>query len=99
MEAAQWSMDVQTQIDRAEFPENVRVTTYEEMDGRIFRIMRREGETKRGLEILLTDEAVSMYGEGPMVATVLQQLQKHAEDGLPMVEAGQEYERLVFVAD
>ncbi|AWN23536.1 hypothetical protein DKM44_10120 [Deinococcus irradiatisoli] len=92
-------MDVQTQIDRAAFPEHVRVTTYEEMDGRIFRIMRREGDVKYGLEILLTDEAVNMYGEEPMVATVLQQLHQHAEQGLPVVEAGQEYQRLTFVAD
>lgn len=92
-------MDLQTQIDQTPFPEGVQVTTYEEMEGRIFRIRQRQGEVRRGLEILLTDEAVQMYGEGPMVATVLQQLQKHAEHGLPVVEAGQEYERLTFVGD
>jgi len=92
-------MDLQTQIDQTLFPEGVQVTTYEEMEGRIFRIRQRRGEVRHGLEILLTDEAVQMYGEGPMVATVLQQLQKHAEQGLPVVEAGQEYQRLTFVGD
>lgn len=92
-------MDLQTQIDQTPFPEGVQVTTYEEMEGRIFRIRQRHGDVRYGLEILLTDEAVQMYGEGPMVATVLQQLQKHAERGLPVVEAGQEYERLTFIGD
>ncbi|GAA4017419.1 hypothetical protein GCM10022631_32590 [Deinococcus rubellus] len=92
-------MDLQTQIDQTLFPEGVQVTTYEEMEGRIFRIRQRKAEVRHGLEILLTDEAVQMYGEGPMVATVLQQLKRHAEQGLPVVEAGQEYERLTFVGD
>ena len=92
-------MDVQSQINRAGFPEGMQVTTYEEVEGRVFRIRQRQGEIRRGLEILLTDDAMQMYGEGPMVATVLQQLKKHAEDGLPLLEAGQEYERLVYVGD
>ncbi|WP_293910895.1 hypothetical protein [Deinococcus sp.] len=92
-------MDFQTQIDQAGFPADVRVSTYEEVEGRIFRIMRRVPEGKQGLEILLSDDAVEMYGEGPMVVTVLKQLLERAEQGLPMVEAGQEYPRQTFVAD
>lgn len=92
-------MDVQTQIDQTPFPDGTQVSSYEEMEGRVFRIRQRLGEVRRGLEILLTDEAAKMYGEEPMVVTVLQQLQKHAEAGLPVLEAGKEYERLVFVGD
>lgn len=92
-------MNVQSQIDRAEFPEDVQVTSYEEVEGRVFRARQRRGDVRHGLEILLTDEAIQMYGEEPMVATALQQLKRRAEAGLPVVEAGQEYERLTFVGD
>ena len=92
-------MDVQTQIDRADFPAGVQVTTYEEVEGRVFRIRSRQGDTRHGLEILLTDDAMKMYGEEPMVVTVLQELRKHAEAGLPVLQAGQEYERLIYVGD
>ncbi len=92
-------MDLQSQLDRAELPEGVHVTTYEEVEGRVFRVRQRRGDVRHGLEILLTDEAIQMYGEAPMVSAVLQQLKRHAEAGLPVVEAGQEYERLTFVGD
>lgn len=79
------------------------MSSYTEPDlnvgGTVFRIMRREAGVKYGLEIVLTAEAIERYGEGPTIATVLHELRRHAEEGLPAVEPGQEYERLVFTGD
>lgn len=57
------------------------------------------GPGERGFEILLTDDAVRLYGEGPTVALVLKRLRERVEEGLPPASAPGEYERQVFVGD
>ncbi|WP_216319490.1 hypothetical protein [Deinococcus aestuarii] len=89
-------MDLQAQIEHADFPEGAQVHTFTEGPGRVFRVTD-SGE--RGFEILLTDDAVRMYGEGPTVALVLGRLRERAGEGLPPARAPGEYERQVFVGD
>lgn len=89
-------MDLQTQIRQAGFPEGVEVHTLAEAQGRVFRVT---GPGERGFEILLTDDAVRLYGEGPTVALVLKRLRERAGEGLPPAHAPGEYERQVFVGD
>ncbi|GBF06429.1 hypothetical protein DAERI_090015 [Deinococcus aerius] len=88
-------VDLQAQVERERFPDGTRVTVLPEPDGRVFRLTRAEG----GVEILLTDEAVRMYGEGPSVALVLGRLREWAEGALPAAQAPGVYERQVFVGD
>lgn len=93
-------MDIGEQISRHGFPEGVRVSSYPEGAGTVvFRIAQRSPEQTRGLEIGLTREASEMYGEGPSVNTVLDQLRRHLDEGLPVVEPGEEYPRLTFQGD
>jgi hypothetical protein len=93
-------MDTEEQIARHDFPPGVRVSSYPEGPGTtVFRIVQRSLQQTRGLEIGLTAEATEMYGEGPGVNTVLDQLCRHLEEGLPVVEPGQEYPRLTFQGD
>ena len=89
-------MDFQTQVQQAGFPEGMDVQTLDEPRGRVFRVTGPDG---RGFELLLTDDAVRMYGEGPSVATVLKRLHDRATQGLPAARAPGEYEREVFVGD
>lgn len=84
-------------IERAGFPEGVEVRTYTEGLNRVFRATEAGGE--RGFEVLLTDDAVRMYGEGPAVATILKRLHDRAAEGLPAARAPGEDEREVFVGD
>lgn len=90
-------MDLQAQIERENFPTGTEVTTFAEAQGRVFRVTAQEEE--RGLDILLTAEAVQMYGEGPTLALVLGRLRAAAEAGLPPMQASGEYVRQVFVGD
>jgi hypothetical protein len=84
-------------VEREGFPTGTAVTAFAEAQGRVFRVTAREGE--RGLDILLTAEAVQMYGEGPTLALILGRLRAAAEAGLPPVQASGEYMRQVFVGD
>lgn len=88
-------MDLQAQIEREDFPAGTQVTTYTEPGGRVF----RAAQPGRGFELLLTDEAVGMYGEGPTLALVLGRLREAAEAGLPPLEPGQTCVRQTFVGD
>ncbi|MEF2279085.1 hypothetical protein V3W47_12315 [Deinococcus sp. YIM 134068] len=89
-------MDFRAQIEQAGFPEGVEVSVLGEPQGRVFRVTGPEG---RGFELLLTDDAVRMYGEGPSVATVLKRLHDRVGEGLPPARSPGEYEREVFVGD
>ncbi|WP_102126226.1 hypothetical protein [Deinococcus planocerae] len=89
-------MDLQAQIAHAGFPEGALVHVVGEGPGRVFRVTGLEG---RGFEILLTDDAVQVYGEGPTVALVLGRLRERAEAGLPPARSPGEYGRQVFVGD
>ncbi|GAA5511950.1 hypothetical protein Dcar01_00664 [Deinococcus carri] len=88
-------MDFQTQVEHEGFPAGAQVTTAGEPTGRVFRVTQGEG----ALEILLTDDAVKIYGEGPTRAMVLQRLREAAEAGLPPREAGGGCVRQVFLGD
>ncbi|MEW6423082.1 MAG: hypothetical protein AB1511_15405 [Deinococcota bacterium] len=90
-------MDLQAQIEREGFPPGTSVTTLPEPGGQLFRVTQAGGG--RGLELLLTDEAVRMYGEGPSLALVLGRLRERAEAGLPEAQAPGVYAREVFVGD
>lgn len=93
-------MNLQTQIHQAAFPAEVQVTAYNEgVDLMVLRICQRGPNGVRGLEIALTREASEMYGEGPAVATVLDQLRRHLIRGLPEVGEDGQYPRLTFMAD
>lgn len=91
-------MDIQAQIEREGFPEGTHVTILTEPGGRVFRVTRGE-DAGQGVEILLTAEAVGMYGEGPSVALILGRLREWAEGVLPAAEAPGRYVRQVFVGD
>lgn len=90
-------MDLQVQIEREGFPPATSVTRRPEPGGQLFRVIQDGGG--RGLELLLTDEAVQMYGEGPALALVLGRLRKRAEAGLPVAQSPGVYVREVFVGD
>ncbi|WP_104990745.1 hypothetical protein [Deinococcus sp. NW-56] len=90
-------MDFPALVSREGFPPGVTVERLPDPHGEIFRV--RNGEGTRGLDLLLTDEAVRMYGEGPTLALVLTRLREVAETGLPEVGVASGYERQVFVGD
>lgn len=88
-------MDFAKQVELAGFPAGVAVTVRVTPEGRVF----RAEQAGRGLELLLTTDAVKMYGEGPTVALALERLKKVSEAGLPDVAADGTYQRAVFVGD
>lgn len=88
-------MEFAALVAREGFPAGSEVTTFAEPGGRVFRVT----QPGRGFELLLTDEAVAMYGEGPTLALVLGRLRAAAEAGLPPLEAGQRCVRQTFVGD
>lgn len=88
--------ELRAQIEREGFPAGTVVDTFQEGEGRVFRVTQGGG---RGLELLLTGEAVRIYGEGPTLALVLGRLRECAEAGLPDALAPGEYTREVFVGD
>lgn len=88
-------MDFARQVELAHFPAGVAVTVRETVEGRIF----RAAQAGRGLELLVTTDAVRMYGEGPTVALALERLRKVSEAGLPEVDEDGIYQRAVFVGD
>ncbi len=93
-------MDFAKQVELARFPAGVVVTVRGTPQGRLFRAAwAEEGQPKRGLELLLTTDAVKMYGEGPTVVLALESLKKAAQAGLPAVGADGTYQRAVFVGD
>ncbi|MDV6374412.1 hypothetical protein [Deinococcus arenicola] len=93
-------MDFAKQVELAQFPAGVAVTVREVPAGRMFRAVQSgEGQPERGLELLLTTDAVKMYGAGPTVLLALERLKKAAEAGLPAVQEDGAYARTVFVGD
>ena len=88
-------MEFAALVAREGFPAGCEVTAFAEAGGRVFRVT----QPGRGFELLLTGEAVAMYGEGPTLALVLGRLRAAAEDGLPPLEAGQSCVRQTFVGD
>ncbi|SEI58791.1 hypothetical protein SAMN04488058_10158 [Deinococcus reticulitermitis] len=88
-------MDPTHQIELAGFPPEVQVT-HEEGPGGLLLRARSAG---RGLELLITAEALGMYGEGPAVSLGLSQLLRAVEAGLPDIEPGVSPARVVFVGD
>ncbi len=93
-------MDFAKQVELAHFPAGVAVTVREVPGGLLFRAARAgEEPPQRGLELLLTHDAVKMYGEGPTVTLALERLKKVSEAGLPAVQADGTYQRAVFVGD
>lgn len=86
--------DIQHQIELAAFPSGVQVTHFPEGTGQVF----RAEENGRGFEILLTNEAAKMYGEGPSVSLVLTLL-KRAVKALPPALPDGTFERTVFRGD
>lgn len=91
-------MDFQTQVKESGFPGSTRVDLTQTLEGRVFRVTGGE-DGERGLEILVTGEALEMYGEGPVTALVLGRLREAAKRGLPPAHAPGVYERQVFVGD
>lgn len=90
-------MDFSELVAREGFPPGVRVVRLPDPHGEVF--YARNADGTRGLDLLLTKEAVRMYGEGPTLALVLRQLRLAAEAGLPERDAAGGYERQVFVGD
>ncbi|TDE85327.1 hypothetical protein [Deinococcus sp. S9] len=88
-------MDFAELVAREGFPAGTQVTVLAEPGGRVFRAT----QPGCGFELLLTDEAVQMYGEGPTLALVLGRLREVAEAGLPPLEPGQSCVRQTFVGD
>lgn len=88
-------MDFARQVQLAAFPPGVVVTWRTTPDGHVF----RAAHAGRGLELLLTTDALRMYGEGPTVALALERLKKAATAGLPEVGEDGSYPRAVFVGD
>lgn len=87
--------DIQHQIELAQFPADVVVTHFSEGAGEVFRAERGG----RGLELLLTPEAVKMYGEGPSISLVLTTLKRALDQELPPALPGGAFERTVFKGD
>lgn len=90
-------MDFPELVAREGFPPGVTVERLPDPHGEVFRV--RDGDGTRGLDLLLTGDAVRMYGEGPTLALVLTRLREVAEAGLPEAGATGGYERQVFVGD
>lgn len=88
-------MDFEALVAREGFPTGTQVTVSAEPGGRVFRVT----QPGCGFELLLTDEAVAIYGEGPTLALVLGRLREAAEAGLPPLEPGQSCVRQTFVGD
>ncbi|QFP76038.1 hypothetical protein [Deinococcus sp. AJ005] len=88
-------MDFAKQVELARFPAGVMVTVRQTPEGRIFQAV----QSGRGLELMVTTDAVKMYGEGPTVLLALERLKKAAETGLPAVGENGTYQRAVFVGD
>ncbi len=87
--------DFQHQIELAQFPPDVQVSHFREGGGQVFRAERGG----RGLELLLTDEAAKMYGEGPSVSVVLGLLKRALDKELPPAVPGGGFVRTVFRGD
>lgn len=85
------------QVGLAEFPAGVRVTAHPQGHGWTLRATNADGTA--GLDLLLTDGAADMYGEGPAVSAALARLRQAAVAGLPAVQADGTLEQLVFVRD
>ncbi|MFK7600614.1 hypothetical protein ACI3L1_00235 [Deinococcus sp. SM5_A1] len=93
-------MDFAKQVELARFPAGVMVTVRQTPEGRIFQAVRSGGgQPERGLELMVTTDAVKMYGEGPTLLLALERLKKAAEAGLPTVGENGNYQRAVFVGD
>lgn len=93
-------MDFETfdhQVELAEFPAGVQVTAHPEGHGWKLRAANVDGSA--GLDLLLTDGAADMYGEGPAFSAALVRLRQSAVTGLPAVRADGTLEQLVFVRD
>jgi hypothetical protein len=88
-------MDFARQVELTAFPPGVVVTWRTTPDGHVF----RAAHAGRGLELLLTRDALRMYGEGPTVALALEHLKKAAQAGLPEMGGDGTYPRAVFVGD
>lgn len=88
-------MEFQEQVRAAGFPDGVEVTRREDGQDRIFRVLRGA----YGVELVLTAEAVHMYGEGPGTALALTELRKAVDSGLPQVRLDGTLERLTLVGD
>lgn len=88
-------MDPSHQIELAGFPAEVEVTHEALVDGLLLRAVREE----RGLELLITAEALGMYGEGPAVSLGLTQLSRALEGELPRKQDDGGFARKVFVGD
>ncbi|KQR27935.1 hypothetical protein [Deinococcus sp. Leaf326] len=87
--------DFAHQVELAGFPAGVAVTEQPVRGGRL---LRAEADG-RGLDLLLTDEAAEMYGEGPSVALALKRLRDGAEAGLGIPGEDGQFPRTVFVGD
>ncbi|WP_412026680.1 hypothetical protein [Deinococcus yunweiensis] len=93
-------MDFETfghQVTLADFPPDVRVTAHPEGHGWTLRAVNTDGTA--GLELLLTDGAADMYGEGPAFSAALARLRQAAVAGLPPVQPDGTLRHLVFVRD
>ena len=93
-------MDFETfdhQVALADFPPGVRVTAHPEGAGWTLRAANADGTS--GLDLLLTDGAADMYGEGPAFSAALARLRRAAVEGLPAVQPDGTLRSLVFVRD
>ncbi|GHF49764.1 hypothetical protein HNQ07_002835 [Deinococcus metalli] len=93
-------MDFQTfehQVRLAAFPPGVRVSAHPEGAGWTLRAASEDG--RAGLNLLLTDGAADMYGEGPAFSAALARLRQAAVAGLPPVRPDGTLDQLVFVRD
>ena len=91
-------MDMATfrhQVELADFPAGVEISAHPEGPGWRLRAQGGGG----GLELLLTDGAAEMYGDGPAFSAALSQLRLAAVQGLPAAHPDGTLNRLVFVAD
>ncbi|WP_240738146.1 hypothetical protein [Deinococcus fonticola] len=83
------------QVELIHFPTGVQVSRHPL--GADF-LLRAEGKGT-GAELLLTQGAMKMYGEGPSTSMALTVLKEAAQRGLPPRAADGTFERLVFPGD
>lgn len=86
---------IEQQIELVGFPQQVQVSAVPDGAGYLLRVL----QDGHGAELLVTPEAIKIYGEGPSVFTGLTRLKDVTEKGLPPLLPDGSCERLIFQGD